>query len=331
MQSVRQSGLELEWVKRAFHDGRHNAVTSLAHWRGRTWLAFRSAEGHDPITPGVIRLLVSDDLENWQLAGNMSSGMDDRDPKLVATADRLWIFFGATQQSLTQDGLRDRSIPRLHVTHQASTADGVNWSLPAKAYTAGWWIWSPRRGPSGFWGLAYGLDAESPGPLEVHLVHSKDGCHWQHQRDLLEPGAGNEGDLMERPDGSLFALIRGTGDSTYAFESDAQRKVWRRVELDSWCHAPALCAVGTRLFVGGRARLPGGGYRTRIFEWKQGQLIPQLDLPSGGDTSYCGMISDSNDSLLISYYSQHEFQSAPDFVMGAKPAAVYVARVKLKN
>ena len=57
--------------------------------------------------------------------------------------------------------------------------------------------------------------------------------------------------------------------------------------------------------------------------------VELCSLPSGGDNSYCGLVADGPGALLVSYYSQHEFEGVPGFVLNDKPAALYLARVRV--
>jgi len=52
---------------------------------------------------------------------------------------------------------------------------------------------------------------------------------------------------------------------------------------------------------------------------KQGKVKKTVLLPSGGDTSYPGMLISKKD-LLVSYYSSHEGKSR-----------IYLARIKMKD
>ena len=67
-------------------------------------------------------------------------------------------------------------------------------------------------------------------------------------------------------------------------------------------------------------RLYDGGTRTSL-SWldpKKGTLTEVLKLPSGGDTSYAGMVWHEG-LLWISYYSSHEGK-----------ASIYLAKVKIQ-
>ena len=83
-------------------DARHNAFTSMVRWRDRYYVAFRSADTHAatwedgwgdaPATYGRIMLLGSPDLRTWTPSVILDSEYDDRDPKLPATEERLYVY-----------------------------------------------------------------------------------------------------------------------------------------------------------------------------------------------------------------------------------------------
>ena len=68
-------------------------------------------------------------------------------------------------------------------------------------------------------------------------------------------------------------------------------------------------------------RLVVGSHRTSLcwLDPEQGTLTEALKLPSGGDTSYAGLVW-HDEMLWVSYYSSHE-----------EKTAVYLAKVKVKN
>lgn len=304
-------------------DGRHNAVTDLARWRGRTWLVHRSAAHHFNDPPGELRVLASDDLERWEPVATVSTDLDDRDPKLVPDGDRLWVFFGSARLT---DGARWTE------SHATWTEDGRSFAPPVRIHDPGWWLWRPLRRDDGFWCAAYGCDLDSPEPRQyVELLHSADGLAWGRVTRLLEDGVGNEAALLPEADGSLTAFVRGRSGGTWVLRSDPPHLGWDGREHDHWLHAPAVARVGGRVVLAGRER-GGVDYVTRLWTWDGDVARPGLDLPSGGDTSYCGLVDDSRNgtaAVLVSWYSQHEHRDRPDYRIAHGPATVYVARVEL--
>jgi hypothetical protein len=63
------------------------------------------------------------------------------------------------------------------------------------------------------------------------------------------------------------------------------------------------------------------GKRNTYLAWleRDGAVRPIVSLPSGGDTSYAGMVL-RGDRLLVSYYASHEGKSA-----------IYLATLNLKT
>ena len=322
-------------LEKVVDDGQHNSMTDLACWSPASaagnpdyWLAYRTGERHESYPPGDVVLLRSSDASNWKPAARLSSGMDDRDPKLVADGERLLCFFGSHDERCTPDGERVPGTTRLTYTHVSSTTDGLDWDAPVRVFGPSWWLWAPKRFEDGFWSTAYGMD---PGDhaISVILAHSPDGYHWRRHATLLENREGNEGALFRHADGRMLAVVRGSGDETFLFEASAPYTEWTRRQLPHWLHAPALAEVNGQLIAAGRDRDGAGGYVTRLWSLDGAESTELLDLPSGGDTSYCGLACAPDGSLAVSYYSQHEFLAREDFRICEKPSAVYIARVEL--
>src|SRR3954451_15331958 len=86
------AGPEIVSVKKIWDQGKHNAFTDLIRWHDKWYCSFREADAHVG-GDGQLRLLVSDDGDNWQSAALIGEkGIDLRDPKLSITPDdRLMI------------------------------------------------------------------------------------------------------------------------------------------------------------------------------------------------------------------------------------------------
>ena len=128
--------LTIESTDTIYRDGRHNAFTSMVRWRDRYYVAFRSADTHAatwedgwddaPATYGKIMLLESADLRTWTSSVILDSQYDDRDPKLLATDERLYVF------STTIIGPARLTMPQ--ETYLSFTEDGQTWCHPVSAY-----------------------------------------------------------------------------------------------------------------------------------------------------------------------------------------------------
>ena len=110
---------------------------------------------------------------------------------------------------------------------------------------------------------------------------------------------------------------------------------------ENWSHwsvrhrmaGPELAVVGERIIGGGRSDDPydteGRKTITAIYEidFANQWTRPVMDLPSGGDNSYPGMVVEDDKTLLVSYYSQHEYLGREGFRHHRKPASIYLARI----
>ena len=110
---------------------------------------------------------------------------------------------------------------------------------------------------------------------------------------------------------------------------------WQLTDLGEIIASPKLIEVGGQEYIIGRQHLrdPNDRHtivdrRTSVWRLENEKIEHVLDLPSSGDTSYVGIIIQEDESVLLSYYSQHEVK------YGAKrwnyPANIYLAQIRLK-
>ncbi len=336
---------EIDWVRRIYKDGWHNAFTDFQLFQGRYYVCFRNGLSH--VSPeGKAVVIASDDLVDWYRAGvPINTTGDDRDPHLVATEDRLYIYAGSVSW-IGRGGDPDGGV-RITQTHCAVTEDGETWSNPVPVYREGYWLWGVGRIDDRFYGLAYGNE---PGdregrPSELHLVQSTDGLDWELVSVVTKNGS--EATFRIAADGAMRVAIRG-GDENRFIMAVAKPPFtdWRLQDLGEVIPAPLLVEVGRREYVIGRqhVRDPGGpgdpgdpgdaddpgkivDRRTSIWRVEEDGVVHVLDLPSGGDTSYVGVVRQEDGALLLSYYSQHEVETGEKHFL--YPANIYLAKVRL--
>src|SRR5690606_16165435 len=77
--------VRVENVRRAYHNGEHNAFTDLVKWQGRLWLTFRSCpDGHMVYPSSTVRILSSEDGREWREEHRFSVPRRDvRDPHFL--------------------------------------------------------------------------------------------------------------------------------------------------------------------------------------------------------------------------------------------------------
>jgi hypothetical protein len=314
--------------RKIWDQGQHNAFTDLIRWHDRWYCTFREAEGHVG-GDGQLRVLTSSDGQQWESAALVGEkGIDLRDPKLSITPDdRLMITAGGS----VYDGktLLGRQ-PRV-----AFSKDGREWTAPQRVLTEGEWLWrvtwhggraygvsynaSERASPAAKEAAATGKAEPGPADWKLKLVASNDGVKYDLVTHLDVPGHPNETTLRFLPDGELIALVRREGGSTFGWigRSRAPYKVWTWKETAHRLGGPNFIRLPDgALWAAGRS-YPGGAKTILARMTADGGYTPALTFPSGGDTSYPGLVW-HNGLLWMSYYSSHEGKSA-----------IYLAQIKV--
>jgi hypothetical protein len=286
----------------------HNAFTDLAHFQGRWYCVFREGQGH--VSPdGALRVISSEDGQQWASAALLSSPTSDlRDPKIVVTPDSKLMLSGAA--AIHQPA---------EVKHQSMvwfSDNGRTWSDPVEVGDPNVWLWRITWWRNRAYGAGYGTGTEH----FVRLYSSKDGRRFDELMPVLhDEGYGNETSLVFMPDGGCYCLLRRDGELASAQLGFAQPpyKNWTWKDLGVQIGGPHMIRLPDgRLLAAVRLYQPA---RTSLAWVKpdSAELLEIMALPSGGDTSYAGMVW-HDDLLWISYYSSHEGKTS-----------IYLATVKL--
>jgi hypothetical protein len=289
---------------------RHNAFTDLARVRGTWYCVFRESEGHQG-SVGRIRVLSSADGAEWKSAALIGlRGVDLRDPKIsAASRGTLELLMGGT---VMHGGHVTGRRPRL-----CTSRDGIHWTKPAAALEEGDWLWrSTRRGRASY-GISYRI--VSPVRWEVHLMESTDGRHYSDILDLDVPGKPNEAMLRFRRDGRCIALVRreaGNGRAWIGTSVPPYRR-WKWAETAERVGGPNFIVFPDGTMWAATRIWRRGAPIVSICRMSEKDLLPVLELPSGGDCGYPGMVHHRG-LLWVSYYSEHEGSTR-----------IYVAKIRL--
>jgi hypothetical protein len=319
---------EIVSVEKIWDQGKHNAFTDLIRWKDKWYCTFREADAHVG-GDGKLRVLESTDGKKWESVALLAEkGIDLRDPKFSITPDgRLMIVAGGSvYEGRTLKGRQ----PRV-----AFSRDAREWTPTQRVLTEGEWLWRVTWHDGKCYGVSYDASERSspgakeaaktgkvpPGPADwkLKLVVSTDGVKYDLVTHLDVPGHPNETTLRFLPDGEMIAMVRREGGNTFGWigRSQAPYKQWTWKETKHRFGGPNFIPLpGGALIAGGRT-YPGGAKMAIATMSADGGYEPVLTLPSGGDTSYPGLVW--HDGLLwVSYYSSHE-----------KKTAIYLAKVKL--
>jgi hypothetical protein len=288
---------------------RHNAFTDLARHRGRWFCAFREAPAH-ALCPGKIRLLSSEDGRSWESAALFAlRGVDLRDPKLSnAPGGALELVMGASPiRGGRYEGRR---------TLQTRSADGCSWTPLVQVGEEGDWIWRVDRSGGASYGISYRLPSQRR--WTVTLLESGDGFAYRDLARLEVPGKPNEATLRFR-NREAIALVRREAGNGHAWigRSAPPYREWRWKETGERVGGPDFLVLPDLSLVAATRIWRRGEPRVAVCSMTFSSLTPMLELPSGGDCGYPGMVFHRG-VLWLSYYSSHEGRSK-----------IYLARMRL--
>jgi hypothetical protein len=173
------------------------------------------------------------------------------------------------------------------------------------------WLWRVTWFDKEAWSMGYSTTGG-----ENRLYRSQDGHKWEDEGPAPTECFANETTIRFAWDGAWCALVRRDACEKKALlwlrDHSEQR------ELSCQIGGPNFLVLKDRRLLGA-GRLYDGGARTSLFwiDAETGKVDEILKLPSGGDTSYPGMVLEGR-RLWMSYYSSHEGKTS-----------IYLARLKV--
>lgn len=290
-------------VRKIWDQAPHNAFTDLVRHNGVFYCCFREGDGHVSI-PASARILRSTDGQTWTAAALLTNPTEDyRDPHLTITPDNRLMLYLASRTASPVNGVTHRN-------YAFFSNDGSSWTSRVEIGEPNIWLWRITWHQD----VAYGIGYSWTSGTYIRLYRSPDGVHF----DTLVPDLGvpiepNETSrIIFMPDGRAYVLARegawGTAQPPYT--------QWEWLPLARAVGGPEMLRLPDGRFIAA-TRLYDGTVRTSL-SWVNpttGMLTECLALPSGGDTSYAGLVW-HDDILWVSYYSSHEGR-----------ASIYLAKV----
>lgn len=298
--------MKLIGVQKIWDQAAHNAFTDLIHFENQWLCAFREGTGH--ISPdGALRIIGSTDAVHWSSRALLTSSDSDlRDAKLSITPSNQLMLCGA-------EVLHNKSTHSYQSLSWFST-DGQSWGNRHEIGDPDFWLWRIT------WhsGTAYSMGYHCAEDSFINLYHSIDGQHFSLLAErLTDIGVPNEASLTFDND-RAYCLLRREQANGLLGSSQAPYTKWEWKDLGVPIGGPQIIhAPNGRLIAA--VRLYDEGARTSLcwIDTQTGQLTEALKLPSGGDTSYAGLVW-HDDLLWVSYYSSHEGKTA-----------IYLAKIKV--
>lgn len=315
LHSQEQSFLPQPEVYKIWDHAEHNAFTDLVRFKGHFYCIFREGSSHVPGSKdenGKIRILKSRNGKKWKSVASLKSEMYDlRDPKISVTPDKgLMVLMGGSdyvgrtlrsrlcQVSFSRNGKDYSDLTPVKIDEKIKTNSDWLWKVTWKGNTAYGIVYQPDTGKE--WGTA--------------LVASADGINYKLVSQLHIDGKPNESTIRFSGDTLYTILRREAGVNGVMGISSPPYADFEWIDLGLRLGGPEFqfdrdgkIMCGTRTYPGPGER---SGYKTEIIIFnKSGKELQRIPLPSGGDTSYPGMVLKGK-KLWMSYYSSHEGKSS---------------------
>ncbi len=317
-------GAQLVSVRKIWDQAPHSAFTDLVRFQDRWHCVFREGESHVS-SDGTIRIISSADGETWSSVAHFprEPGQDLRDPKLEITPDGRLMMLALDRRDLAEDVLEFYSLVWF-------STDGKEWSPPQRVAEPDFLLWRVTWQEGTAYGGGY-ADHRAAGHRPdqdefVRLYKSRDGVRFETLVPVLfARGSPNETAIVFRDDGTAVCLLRRDGreDTAQIGTSEPPYTQWNWKDLNVTIGGPDLLVLPDgRLVASGRQHRSDGERRTLLW-WVDPEAATAteiLELPSGGDTSYAGMVLHEG-LLWISYYSTHEDKTSIYLAKVTLPAA----------
>lgn len=300
--------------RRIWDKARHNAFTDLLRYKDRWYCVFREGSAH--VSPdGALRVITSADGEKWESIALITSPKYDlRDAKLTTTPDGRLMLNGAGM-------IADADI-RYYSMVWFSSDDGHTWTEGHQIGDPGFWLWRAQWHNDYVYSMGYSTERDRT-MRKLRLYRSKDGRDFDRLvKQLSAPAGCGEDTILFLKDETALCLLRHETGNRMAQLGTASPPYtdWKWRDLNLRIGGPNMIQLPDGRILAA-TRLYEKGARTSL-SWldpENGTLTEVLKLPSGGDTSYPGLVL--HDGLLwVSYYSSHEERTS-----------IYLAKVRIPS
>jgi hypothetical protein len=321
-----QSPVLIEGTK-IWEQGGHNAFTGLVYHQAKFFCTFREGTGHVPGEDGAdggIRVIVSADGADWESMAYLTvDGYDLRDPKLSITPEgRLMLLMGAADY-------RGKIVKHRLSMVSFANPDGpfsqpVPVNMDPRISNDSDWLWRVNWHEQTGYGVMYQNDGDLS---KSFLVKTGNGIDYQLVKDLELEGKPNEATVKFTPDHQMIMIIRREAANKHGLlgKSRPPYQQWEWQDMGMRLGGPDFIILPDgRLLLGSRVYGETGHTTGLLVNRKNGTFEQVAEFPSGGDTSYPGMVL-LGDTVYVSYYSSHQDKTAIYF------AVVPLKQLKIKD
>ena len=305
-----------------------NNNLDVAKYKGRYYMAFRTAPNHFPSGKTMMYIVSTTDMENWTFEKEIKLGLDLREPKFAVYHDTLNLYFFTGSKSM------------FHFTPkqimQVRTTGSQAWTDTASIHQDGFVPWRIREKNDTLFLSAYdgrGLYTKS-GKSDLRLFWSVNATDWQRLSDepQINVFSAEEGEFIFDKKQDLYATVRLEGCGSLVCKADKTNlKAWKQNRTKYKYDSALLFSHDDDIYLVSRRNLDGeidkvkhrktdGQGRARnlirysitkkvsaLFKLNKDDLSLKLvtDFPSTGDTGFPGIVQEDADTYLIMNYSSN--------------------------
>jgi len=304
-----------------------NNNVDIASYKGRFYMAFRTAPTHFAASNTKLYVVSSADAKKWDFETTFNLGGDLREPRFLVFKDKLFLYF-------FKGGVNPLSFAPEHI-YALEFAAPAKWSEPKPIYEPGYVIWRAKEHDGKAYMSVYygvGLYSNETEPGHLRLLVSDDGYNYRmvNNREVSSEVSAEEGEFEFDEEGNLYATIRLEmkggkvcfARKTALTEWDCRFTPYKYDSALMFRHGGDFYVIARRNVAGpyntGSKILPRSlrskwylakysltRKRTALYKLdkEKMELVPLFDFPSIGDTAYAGIVPVSDDKYLVVNYS----------------------------
>jgi hypothetical protein len=306
---------------------RSNNNLDLVKFKGRYYVAFRTAPTHFASKKTVMYVISSTDFENWTYETEIALGRDLREPKFSVYHDTLNLYFFSAGANMFKFDPQQLLVVR--------TTGADCWTAAQSVNLDGFVPWRVReRSDTLYLSAYYGKNLyNSKHKSDLRLFYSTNALNWHKisEEPQIDVFAAEEGEFIFDKPGNLYATVRLEGTGGLICKADrCCISNWKTVRTKYKYDSALFFEHNNDLYLVSRRNLDGPVDKvknrsndtqrrnrnlirysitkkvTALFKLDKDNLNLSLvtDFPSTGDTAFPGISElDDNTYLLMNYSS----------------------------
>jgi hypothetical protein len=309
-----------------------NNNLDLVRFKGRLFLAFRTAPTHFAGKNVRHYILSSEDGKEWEYEAEVFMGSDMREPRFLVLGDKLMYYF-------FQAGKNPFAFSPQHIFAMERRGPG-DWTESVKVYNPHCVLWRAKYRQGRAFITAYcgeGMYTGGNAQIGIHFLTTKDGYNFEPvnpERPVVSTG-GSETAFEFDEQGTLYLAIRNeagdgkTWGSKVCKADPEDLAEWKCKDTPYKYDSPLMFRHNDDIYLIARRNIDGtydkhqqwlpnpietlyylARYwwtqkRTALYKLDKENLTfePILDFPSKGDTAFPALVRLDEDSYLMFNYS----------------------------